>query len=100
VVNNSTATSAADPFLAPDEFALSGTMTLQLILFATALAAAVNAVNSKLPTDNLFFSETFDDVEPFTSGKWVKSSDEKYRDQPLAVKTLSIPLKGLQLLFF
>jgi hypothetical protein len=69
-------------------------MSLQLILFATALAAAVNAGNSKLPTDNLFFSETFDDVEPFTSGKWVKSSDEKYREQPIAVKTLSVPLAG------
>lgn len=70
-------------------------MTLQLLLLATALAAAVNAGNSKLPIDNLFFLETFDDAEPFTSGKWVKSSDEKYREQPLAVKTLSEPLAGV-----
>ena len=69
-------------------------MLPKLICLAAVLAVTANGVQSKLPTENLFFYETFDDEDPFASGKWIKSSDAKYEDQPLMVKTLSKPIEG------
>lgn len=65
-----------------------------LICVTSVLAVAANAGKSKLPTENLFFYETFDEADPFSSGKWVKSSNERYVDQPVLVKTLSQPVAG------
>ena len=69
-------------------------MIARLVGIAAALGAAVSTVQSKLATDNLFFYETFDEEDPFSSGKWSKSSDEKYAEQPLMIKTLTNPLEG------
>ena len=33
----------------------------------------------------LFYKESFDE-DPFATGKWVKSSDEKYTGQPVMIK--------------
>ena len=68
-------------------------MMSRLICVASVLAVAVT-VKSTLPTENLFFYETFDEVDPFSSGKWVKSTNDKYADQPVMVKTLSQPVAG------
>ncbi len=46
--------------------------------------------------NKLFFSETFDGEDPFTSGKWVQSLDEKYKNQPIMVKTASNPIVGFE----
>lgn len=46
-------------------------------------------------TDGLFFSETFDE-DPFESGKWFKSSDEKYANQPIKVTAASKPAAGFE----
>ena len=67
-------------------------LSIASALQTAALASA--ASQSLLPTSELFFYETFDDVDPFSSGTWLKSLNEKYRDQPLFVKSLSTPLKG------
>ena len=69
-------------------------MTSRLISIVAVAALTANFVQAKLPTENLFFYETFDGEDPFTSGKWTKSSDIKYADQPVMVKTLSKPLEG------
>jgi len=53
-----------------------------------ALAASDEAVTKPLPkpnTDKLFFYETFDEGDPFVSGKMFKSSDSKYLDQDLVI---------------
>ena len=63
-----------------------------LICIVSVLAVAVQSV---LPTSELFFFETFDDVDPFSSGNWLKSLDDKYKDQPLLIKSLSSPIKGM-----
>mmetsp|Transcript_20906 Transcript_20906/g.30105 ORF Transcript_20906/g.30105 Transcript_20906/m.30105 type:complete len:528 (+) Transcript_20906:89-1672(+) len=49
-------------------------------------AAAIVGLCSASIRDKLIFSETFDDEDVFSSGKWVKSSNEKYRDQPVMIK--------------
>jgi hypothetical protein len=43
---------------------------------------------------NVFFYETFDEEDVLASKKWVKSSDEKYDNQPVMIKTLGNPIKG------
>lgn len=62
-----------------------------LLCIVSVLAVTVQSV---LPTSELFFFETFDDVDPFSSGNWLKSLDDKYKDQPLLIKSLSSPIKG------
>lgn len=69
-------------------------MFSRFVGLASIVAVSVHAVQSKLPTENLFFYETFDEEDPFSTGKWSKSSDEKYINQPLMVKTLTSPLEG------
>ena len=63
-------------------------------LFVCIASVLAVAVQSKVSTTDLFFAETFDDVDPFTSGNWLKSLNEKYNDQPLLVKSLFSPIKG------
>ena len=58
------------------------------------MAVVASVGQSMLSTENLFFAETFDDVDPFTSGRWIKSSNDKYVGQPILVKPLSTPVKG------
>mmetsp|Transcript_7058 Transcript_7058/g.7167 ORF Transcript_7058/g.7167 Transcript_7058/m.7167 type:complete len:213 (-) Transcript_7058:2768-3406(-) len=45
---------------------------------------------------NVFFYETFDEEDVLASKKWVKSSDEKYDNQPVMIKTLGNPIKGFE----
>ena len=42
----------------------------------------------------ILFSENFDDGDVFSSGKWTKSSDEKYAGQPVMVKGPDKAAKG------
>ena len=73
-------------------------MISRLVGITAALGAAVSIVQSKLATDNLFFYETFDEEDPFLSGKWSKSTNDKYAGQPLMVKTLTNPIEGERIL--
>jgi len=63
--------------------------------------AATQAEAPKPPvkpnTNKLFFYETFDEKDPFESGKWFKSSDPKYAEQTVAVTPAKTPAKGLEL---
>jgi hypothetical protein len=43
---------------------------------------------------DVFFHENFDGEDVLASGKWVKSTDEKYGNQPVMIKTLGKPIKG------
>jgi calnexin len=58
-------------------------MWATLITTTVVICAAVSPVNA---AGNIFFQETFDDLDPFASGKWSKSGDDKYADQPVMIK--------------
>ena len=47
-------------------------------------------------TAGLFFHETFDD-DVLVTGAWTKSTDAKYKGQPLLVKPAATAIKGLEL---
>ena len=69
-------------------------MISKIVSVIAVMAVVASSGQSKLSTENLFFAETFDEVDPFSAGRWIKSSDQKYVDQPLLVKTLLNPIKG------
>ena len=69
-------------------------MMSKIVCVIAVMAVVASFGQSKPSTENLFYAETFDDVDPFTAGRWIRSSDEKYVEQPLLVKTLSNPVKG------
>ena len=60
-------------------------MTGSIALFLLGLALACRGHLA----ENVFFTETFDE-DVFASGRWVKSSAEKYRQQALLVKNASV----------
>lgn len=57
------------------------------LLFLTLLAKC---------SAELFYSETFEGADPFESGRWIKSQDPKYVNQPIAVKTAKNVVKGFE----
>jgi Calreticulin family len=65
-----------------------------LVVLATSalLASKAQAANS-----DFFFLETFAQGDGvFSSGRWVKSKDPKYTDQPLLVKTPKKTVEGFE----
>jgi calnexin len=52
-----------------------------------SIACIVATLSHGLPTDRLFFYETFNGDDVFATGKFVKFGDAKYADQPVLVKT-------------
>ena len=60
---------------------------VSLILFLSSLTIAQQS--------NIFFQESFDS-NPFLSNKWVKSTDEKYRDQPVQWVASSFSAPGFE----
>ena len=62
-----------------------------LLLCLTTISLA----SSSAPA-GLFFYETFDEADPFESGKWTKSSDEKYVDQSISITPAKQPVKGFE----
>ena len=59
-----------------------------------AVGLALSAhISAAISTEKLFFVESFDD-EPFTAGRWVKSLDPKYVDQPILYKSANMPADG------
>lgn len=59
-----------------------------------SLVVALTVV-SYVTGSSLFFQESFDGEDPFSSGKWVKSKDEKYNNQPVMVKSSSKAAPGV-----
>ncbi|CAE7754664.1 unnamed protein product, partial [Symbiodinium microadriaticum] len=53
---------------------------------AAAVALSIIGVCDGSARQNLHFVETFDEGDVFASGKWVLSSKEKYKDQPVMIK--------------
>mmetsp|Transcript_21763 Transcript_21763/g.19831 ORF Transcript_21763/g.19831 Transcript_21763/m.19831 type:complete len:520 (+) Transcript_21763:44-1603(+) len=68
-------------------------ISFSLLLYIIKL---VYSNENKLPTKNLFFYETFDEIDPFESGKWFKSLDPKYTDQPVVIRPPANPIKGFE----
>lgn len=60
-----------------------------------ALALLTQAFSVELPTSGLFFYETFDDSKAFTSGRWVKSSNDKYSEQHIEIAGIKDPNENL-----
>jgi calnexin len=54
--------------------------------FAVLAALFAPPLSATTGRNNLYFVETFDDGNVFESGKWVKSNQEKYQDQPILIK--------------
>jgi calnexin len=54
------------------------------------------AVTELSKVEGLFFSETFDETDPFVSGKWFKSSDSKYNQQSIKVTAANKPVPGFE----
>lgn len=72
-------------------------MSLSKLSFAIFLSyASVARCDSTLPVSGLFFYETFDEGDPFSSGKWIKTKVEKYSDQPVLIKPANSPAKGFE----
>lgn len=62
-----------------------------VVLFAAAAALAANDKQS------LIFTEDFDGQDDvFAKGKWIKSADAKYRDQPILVKPPTKSVAGYE----
>ena len=72
-----------DSLLAYQHTTTTKMMWATLITTTVVICAAVSPVNA---AGNIFFQETFDDLDPFASGKWSKSGDDKYADQPVMIK--------------
>ncbi len=53
-------------------------------LYFSSIATKQSAFGDK-DTGNLFFYETFDSENVFSSGKWIKSLDPKYVNQPVQI---------------
>jgi calnexin len=70
-------------------------MFAQLTAVAIGCLAVIVSRASGLPTEGLFFYETFDEADVFESGKFVKFGDEKYTAQPVLVKAPKTPPKDL-----
>lgn len=70
-----------------------------LCMFALGVCVTMRSTAALDPTtvtDNMFFHETFDEGNVFDMGKWVKSTDIKYADQPVLVKPASKPAEGFE----
>lgn len=65
-----------------------------IIYFTLVCASTILADVSQKDMTNVFFYETFDEEDVLSNQKWVKSSDEKYENQPVMIKTLYNPIKG------
>jgi calnexin len=79
--------------------------TVCCVFLSTIFYSTKNIVNANNEFDHikpssdsykLFFSETFDAADPFESGKWIKSSDDKYLDQPILIKPSSTAPTGFE----
>lgn len=71
------------------------------ILLAVAQVATVALASAKeIPVEvsaRLHFLETFDaGSDVFESGKWTRSSVDKYADQPVLIKTVQTPMPGFE----
>lgn len=54
----------------------------------------INNINSDILSSLLFY-ETFDNNNDiFTSGKWIKSNNDKFKDQPILVRPAKQPAPG------
>lgn len=62
---------------------------LSLIVVLSILCRSISSSISSDITSKLFFYENFD-IDPFQSGKWVKSTNSKYSNQPVEIR----PVKG------
>jgi len=71
-------------------------MRVLLVLVAHLCWWVASASSNTLPTEGLFFHETFDNADVLESGSWVKSSEAKYEGQPLKVKPVTTAIKGLE----
>ena len=61
---------------------------------AVRLALVFSVLAVALGKSGILFSESFDEGDVFASGKWTKSSDEKYAGQPVLVKASDKAAKG------
>lgn len=59
-----------------------------------SLAVVLSVLAVVWGKSGILFSENFDDGDVFSSGKWTKSSDEKYAGQPVMVKGSDKAAKG------
>lgn len=71
----------------------------ELSVFTTAVVAAVadsTAATTTSMGNGLFFFESFDGPDPFKSGKWQKSRNNKFTGQPLLIKPADKAPAGFQ----
>lgn len=66
-------------------------MPVFLILWSSSLTIFVTANSG----NDLFFLETFE-TDPFKSGKWLKSEDPKYKNQPVVIRSAAKPAVGFE----
>jgi calnexin len=64
---------------------------IYIILFVNVF---VSTAQDNADTDSFFYLETFDERPDIFRSKWMKSSDPKYADQPIMVKSADHPPKG------
>ena len=69
-------------------------MIARLACIIAAACIVASTANEAKPYPNLFFYETFDD-DVLSTGKWTKSQEEIYKDQPLLVKAVTTAIKKL-----
>jgi hypothetical protein len=58
---------------------------MRVKLAAASLLLVARALGAEIPTEGLLFFETFDDGQALESGRWVKSSHERYAQQELEI---------------
>ena len=58
---------------------------MKVQLAAASLMLIARALGGDIPTDGLLFFETFDDGQALESGRWVKSSHERYAQQDMEI---------------
>jgi len=67
------------------------------LLIGTLFTASLATAGASVPKNDLFFVETFDEADPFSSsGNWVKSSNERYSEQVVTIKSANSPAKGFE----
>ena len=75
---------------------MKNTMILVILLVCNIIVCSSNSIDSSILSSLLFY-ETFDNGNDiFTTGKWIKSNADKFKEQPILVRPAKQPASGYE----
>eukprot|EP00600_Ochromonadales_sp_CCMP1393_P004735 CAMPEP_0174961104 /NCGR_PEP_ID=MMETSP0004_2-20121128/4060_1 /TAXON_ID=420556 /ORGANISM="Ochromonas sp., Strain CCMP1393" /LENGTH=495 /DNA_ID=CAMNT_0016209523 /DNA_START=258 /DNA_END=1745 /DNA_ORIENTATION=- len=72
-------------------------MMNSILVLLQLISSSLTIVTYALPTDGLHYFETFDDgADIFVEGRWILSSQQNYKNQPVRIKAPTQIVPGLE----